>query len=62
VVTPGHGSVGAGAAPASFAINSRLSGSINLALTDGHVDGVPLEQLWTYYWNVQWVVPNPRPK
>ena len=28
---------------------------------DGHVEKVPLENLWSYYWNAVWKIPNPRP-
>jgi len=56
-----HGSRPASAAPRNFAIANRLPGMIDMALYDGHVEKVPLENLWTYYWNAVWKIPNPRP-
>jgi prepilin-type N-terminal cleavage/methylation domain-containing protein len=58
---PRHGSVAAGAAPQNFNITQRLPGSMNLALSDGHVEGPQLENLWQYYWCKNWVVPATRP-
>jgi hypothetical protein len=56
-----HGSRPASAAPRDFDITSRLPGMIDMALFDGHVEKVPLENLWSYYWNAVWKIPNPRP-
>jgi len=42
----------------------RLPGGINIAFFDGHVEYVPLENLWTYPWHKDWdptLVPPPHP-
>jgi prepilin-type N-terminal cleavage/methylation domain-containing protein len=56
-----HGRRPASAAPRQVDISKPLPGMIDMALFDGHVEKVPLENLWTYYWNDNWAVPNPRP-
>jgi len=61
IVIPRHGGKAAGAAPTDFNITRKLPGSINLGFADGHVEGPPLEQLWGFYWNRQWVPPAMRP-
>jgi len=61
IVIPRHGGKAAGSAPTSFNITHKLPGSINVGCADGHVDGPPLEQLWGYYWNRQWIPPAKRP-
>jgi len=61
VCTPRHGPVAAGNAPRNFNITQTLPGSINLGISDGHVEGSPLEQLWHYTWNKLWVAPARRP-
>jgi len=58
---PRHGGVSPGTAPQNFVITQRLPGSINIGISDGHVEGPPLENLWHYYWNKRWVVPATRP-
>jgi prepilin-type N-terminal cleavage/methylation domain-containing protein/prepilin-type processing-associated H-X9-DG protein len=50
-----------GAAPRHVAPGQPLVGSINVAFIDGHVTPVKLEQLWSLYWHVGWVVPKVRP-
>lgn len=46
----------------TFVVTSHpLPGGINIAFIDGHVQNVSLENLWNFYWNNDWVVPNPRP-
>jgi prepilin-type N-terminal cleavage/methylation domain-containing protein len=47
--------------PTSLPTKQRLPGAINLGFYDGHSQTVPLEDLWTLYWNNAWVVPYPRP-
>jgi prepilin-type processing-associated H-X9-DG protein len=56
-----HGGRPAKSAPRQVNTSHRLPGSINIALFDGHVEKVPLDNLWTYYWSATWQVPNPRP-
>ena len=50
-----HGSRPATAAPKQFDWTQRLPGMIDMALYDGHVEKVPLENLWSYYWNATWI-------
>jgi prepilin-type N-terminal cleavage/methylation domain-containing protein/prepilin-type processing-associated H-X9-DG protein len=39
----------------------RLPGSINIALFDGHAETVKLEQLWAYYWHLDYNPPLNHP-
>jgi prepilin-type N-terminal cleavage/methylation domain-containing protein len=57
-----HGYRAAGAAPKTVPPGAPLVGAVNAGFIDGHVAPVKIEQLWTLYWHVGWVVPNPRPK
>jgi len=51
-----HGSRAAGAAPTSIPFGTKVfPGSIILGIYDGHVEAGKLQDLWTYYWNSQWV-------
>ncbi len=56
-----HGGRPASAAPRSINISQRLPHGINLVLYDGHVEKTSLENLWTYDWSSQWIVPTSRP-
>jgi hypothetical protein len=56
-----HGSRSASTAPRNYDISQRLPGAINLDFLDGHTEKSPLENLWNYYWSVDWQVPSPRP-
>jgi prepilin-type N-terminal cleavage/methylation domain-containing protein len=56
-----HGNRSASAAPRNVDITKRLPGMIDMALYDGHVEKVPLENLWQYYWWPNWFIYNPRP-
>ena len=38
------------------------SGGIDMAFTDGHVEAVKLEKLWSYYWHVGYVPLPLRPR
>jgi prepilin-type processing-associated H-X9-DG protein len=38
-----------------------LPGSINLSLADGHVELVKNNNLWNYYWSLNYVPPAVRP-
>jgi type II secretory pathway pseudopilin PulG len=60
-VIPRHGWKNPGSAPRNFNISTALPGGINVGVFDGHIQFVPLEQLWTYYWHVNWVPPATRP-
>ena len=60
--TARHGNVrSAGAAPQNFPAGQKLPGSIVMGLADGHAEPVKLENLWAYYWHVNWRPPTTRP-
>ena len=51
-----HGGKSAGLAPKKLAPgNTPLPGNIVIGFYDDHVESVKLENLWTYYWNPNWV-------
>jgi prepilin-type N-terminal cleavage/methylation domain-containing protein/prepilin-type processing-associated H-X9-DG protein len=47
--------------PETWPTSVRLPGAINLSFLDGHVEPVPLEKLWNFYWHKGYVVPEKRP-
>ncbi len=47
--------------PATWPVNQRMPGAINVVFFDGHAELVPLEQLWQLYWSHDWKVPAKRP-
>ena len=49
-----HGGVPPARAPTNVPRNSRLPGAINLGMFDGHVELAPLQNLWLYYWHLNW--------
>jgi prepilin-type N-terminal cleavage/methylation domain-containing protein/prepilin-type processing-associated H-X9-DG protein len=55
-----HGDRPASASPRNVSLHQTLPGRINLALYDGHVEKVPIGNLWNYYWSQNWVVVNPQ--
>ena len=57
-----HGSRSASRAPRNFAISGRMPGAINVGLADGHTELAKLEDLWNYYWHLDWQTPVIRPK
>jgi prepilin-type N-terminal cleavage/methylation domain-containing protein len=57
-----HGGRSPSAAPRQVDTSKRLPGTIDMALYDGHVEKVPLENLWNYNWTSTWQAPNPRPR
>jgi prepilin-type N-terminal cleavage/methylation domain-containing protein len=56
-----HGGRPASSAPRAVPEGGRLTGSVDMALADGHAENPPLERLWNYYWNRDWQIPSPRP-
>lgn len=56
-----HGGIAANA-PRNFDIRQRLPGSVNLGIADGHVESAKLENLWRYYWHLDWNPPALRPR
>jgi prepilin-type N-terminal cleavage/methylation domain-containing protein/prepilin-type processing-associated H-X9-DG protein len=59
---PRHGGANPGSAARSFDTSQRLPGAINIGMTDGHVELVKLERLWTLYWHMNWNPPARRPQ
>ena len=57
---PRHGGFSPGKAPRNFDPSQKMPGAINLGLTDGHVELSRLENLWNYYWHLNWNPPVPR--
>ena len=47
--------------PNSWPANQRLPGAINISFFDGHVQLVPLEQLWRLDWHRNYEAPAKRP-
>jgi prepilin-type N-terminal cleavage/methylation domain-containing protein/prepilin-type processing-associated H-X9-DG protein len=56
-----HGGRTAGTAPRSVPPGAVLPGAINMGFVDGHAEPVKLQNLWTYYWHLDWVPPTIRP-
>jgi len=57
-----HGAKGPQGAATLVLRGGLLAGTVDMALFDGHVEKVPIEKLWNYYWNTTWTVPSPRPQ
>ena len=57
-----HGSRSAASAPRQFSTHDKMPGGINMGLADGHAEGVRLEDLWNYYWHLDWQPPAVRPE
>ena len=49
-------------APQNFNTRQPLPGRINMGFADGHAASVSLENLWQFYWHLDWQVPGQRPK
>jgi len=56
-----HGTRPPGAAPKVVPPATPLPGKLVMSFTDGHVEPVQLQSLWTYYWHSQWQPPATRP-
>ena len=60
-----HGSRGPGSAPKNITSSANMPGGINLVFYDGHAGYSKLNNLWSYSWHQNWVVPatipNPSP-
>ena len=57
-----HGSRSASRAPRKFSVSDKMPGAINMGLADGHVELAKLEDLWQYYWHLNWQPPAIRPQ
>jgi len=60
VATPRHGNRPS-KLPGSWPPDKPLPGAVHVGFFDGHVELVPLEQLWQLYWHVNYVPPAKRP-
>lgn len=56
-----HGGRSASSAPRDVPPGQRLPGAIDMGFADGHAALVPLENLWTLDWHLDWQTPSPRP-
>jgi prepilin-type N-terminal cleavage/methylation domain-containing protein len=56
-----HSGRSASSAPRNFATSEKMPGAINMGLADGHTELVKLEDLWKYYWHLDWQPPAVRP-
>jgi prepilin-type N-terminal cleavage/methylation domain-containing protein len=56
-----HGGTSAGSAPRSVLPGAVLPGGIDMGFVDGHAEMVKLQNLWTYYWHLDWRTPAMRP-
>jgi prepilin-type N-terminal cleavage/methylation domain-containing protein/prepilin-type processing-associated H-X9-DG protein len=56
-----HGGRPPTSAPQNVPPGSVLPGTINMGFADGHVEQVKLQNLWTYYWHLNWTPPAVRP-
>jgi prepilin-type N-terminal cleavage/methylation domain-containing protein len=57
-----HGSSSASSAPRNVLAGQKMPGAINMGLADGHTQLVKLEDLWSYYWHLDWQPPPERPR
>jgi prepilin-type N-terminal cleavage/methylation domain-containing protein/prepilin-type processing-associated H-X9-DG protein len=56
-----HGGLNPASAPRKLLPGQRMPGAINIGLFDGHVELVRLENLWTFFWHLDWQPPVRRP-
>jgi prepilin-type processing-associated H-X9-DG protein len=49
-----HGGVPPGKAPTNIPQNSTLPGAVNMGMFDCHVELAPLQNMWLYYWHLNW--------
>ena len=56
-----HGGRSAANAPRNVPPGQKLTGSIDMGFADGHAETVRLEDLWNYYWHLDWQPPAVRP-
>src|ERR1051325_11615655 len=54
-----HGNVVS--APRNVPIGAKMPGTINIGFADNHAEGIRLEDLWNYYWRLDWKPPMMRP-
>ena len=56
-----HGGRSPARAPRQVPPGQKMPGAINMGLADGHAELAKLENLWNYYWHLDWQPPVPRP-
>lgn len=56
-----HGGRPASSAPRNVPPGTALPGAINMGFVDGHAEQVKLQNLWTYYWHLNWKPGAPPP-
>ncbi len=56
-----HGGRSASSAPQNVSAGRAMPGAVNMGMTDGHAEIVKLENLWNYYWHLDWQPPAVRP-
>jgi prepilin-type N-terminal cleavage/methylation domain-containing protein/prepilin-type processing-associated H-X9-DG protein len=56
-----HGDKPAATAPRLILPGAQLPGSINMGFLDGHAENAKLQNLWSYYWHLDWTPPSVRP-
>jgi|SRR5665213_619776 len=56
-----HGGRGASSAPRNVPAGQKMHGAIDMGLADGHAELVKLEDLWNFYWHLNWQPPATRP-
>ena len=56
-----HGGIAPSRAPRALPPGAPLPGAVDMGFSDGHSELVRLQQLWQYYWHVNYVPPTSRP-
>ena len=56
-----HGGSGAASAPRNMSPGAKLPGAINMSFADGHAELVKIDNLWNYYWHLNYQPPIVRP-
>jgi prepilin-type N-terminal cleavage/methylation domain-containing protein/prepilin-type processing-associated H-X9-DG protein len=57
-----HGSGSASSAPRNVLPGEKMPGAINMGFADGHTELVKLENLWSFYWHLDWQPIMKRPQ
>jgi prepilin-type N-terminal cleavage/methylation domain-containing protein len=57
-----HGGINPSRAPRKLTTGEKMPGAVLMGMADGHSTLVKLEDLWKYYWHVDWQMPASRPQ
>jgi prepilin-type N-terminal cleavage/methylation domain-containing protein len=57
-----HGGLNPSSAPRTLKPGGKMPGAVLIGAADGHSSLVKLEDLWSYYWHVDWKTPVSRPE